>query len=69
MSETNDREGRLRIPGPLYDRWLRRCHREGIEPDKAAAVWLERGLRRDTALMAEDTTDEAEDPDREDDEQ
>lgn len=64
MSETTDREGRLRIPGPLYDRWLRRCHREGVDPDKAAAVWLERGLRRELALTSEETgvDDDAERP-------
>lgn len=51
----NDREGQFRVPGPLYDRWLRRCHREGVDPDKAACVWLERGLRRGLALMSEDS--------------
>ncbi len=55
QDSSNDREGRIRIPGPLYDRWLRRCHREGIDPDNAGAVWLERALRREGSLLSEDT--------------
>lgn len=49
----NDQEGKLRIAGPLYDRWLRRCHREGINPDATGAMWLERALRRDRPLTAD----------------
>ena len=53
-STANDQEGRMRINGPLYDRWLRRCHREGVDPDATAAIWLERALRRDRPLTAEE---------------
>lgn len=53
MSES-DRDGFVRILPPLLDRWLRRCHRENVPNDAAAAVQLERALRRPGALMGED---------------
>lgn len=49
-----DRLGFLRIPHELYARWLRRCHREGIEPDQAGAIQLERALRRPGSIVGED---------------
>lgn len=57
MSES-DRDGFVRIPPPLLDRWLRRCHREGTGPDEGAAVQLERALRRNGSLMSEDSAPE-----------
>ena len=55
MSEHVDREGYLRIRGPLYEKWLRRCHREGIDPDQAARIHLSRALEKEGSLIgAED---------------
>ena len=51
----NDREGFLRIPPPIYDQWLRRCHREGgRDVDKAAAIVIQQALRRDGSVIGED---------------
>ena len=37
----------------IYDQWLRRCHREGIDPDKAGVAVLRRALSRDGSLVGE----------------
>lgn len=50
-----DREAFLRIPRPLHGRWLDRCHREDVNPDDMAAMMLERALRRERPLTAEET--------------
>ena len=58
MSESdasNEREKFLRFYGPLHARWLDRCHRERMDPDEAAAVHLERALRRSGSLIGEDS--------------
>ena len=54
MSEVNDRAGGFRVPGALYDQWLRRCHREGVCPDDAAGIQLQRALRREGSVIGED---------------
>ena len=43
----------LRLPLSAYDLWLRRCHREGIDPDKAAEAVLRRALSRDGSLIGD----------------
>lgn len=54
MSEVNDRMGGFRVEGALYDQWLRRCHREGVCPDDAAGIQLQRALRREGSIVGED---------------
>jgi hypothetical protein len=58
MSDTPtviDREGHLRVrPISLYDQWLRRCHREGIDPDEAASAQLTRAMRREGSLLGDE---------------
>ncbi|KKL82965.1 hypothetical protein LCGC14_1979530, partial [marine sediment metagenome] len=42
----HDRGAFFRVTQELHDRWMRRCHREDTPSDPAAAVQLERALRR-----------------------
>ncbi len=51
---TNDRAAFFRVSQQLHDRWMRRCHREDTPSDPAAAVQLERALRRTGSVMGED---------------
>ncbi len=51
---TDDSARFLRVPQQLHDRWLRRCHREDIAPDKAGSAQLDRALRRPGSIMGED---------------
>lgn len=50
---TNDRAAFFRVTQQLHDRWMRRCHREDTPSDPAAAVQLERALRRPGSVMGE----------------
>ncbi len=54
---TNDRAAFFRVTQQLHDRWMRRCHREDTPSDPAAAVQLERALRRTGSVMGEDDAD------------
>ncbi len=54
--QTNDRAAFFRVTQQLHDRWMRRCHRENTPSDPAAAVQLERALRRPGSVMGEDST-------------
>ena len=45
----------LRFPQQTHDRWLRRCHREDVAPERAATLQIDRALRRPGSIMGEDT--------------
>ncbi len=51
----NEREKFLRFYKPLHARWLDRCYSEDIDPSDAAAVQLERAMRREGSLIGEDS--------------
>ncbi len=55
----HDRGAFFRVTQELHTRWMRRCHREDTPSDPAAAVQLERALRRTGSVMGEDTGTEA----------
>ncbi len=57
----HDRGAFFRVTQELHDRWMRRCHREDTPSDPAAAVQLERALRRTGSVMGEDTGTEGRD--------
>lgn len=53
MSEKAEREAVLRLPMSIYDQWLRRCHREGIDPDTACVAVLRKALERDGSIIGD----------------